>query len=199
MDDNQFSQFTPYSKKPSSPKVRAFVYVIIFVVLVAGAMIIGNVFLSQRNAEEEGSITPTPEVEMTPTPTPEMITPTPEEDSVTPTSTQKVTPTPTGKAAVTPTQAAKKGISVRVLNGSGEQGAAGDGAAVLLAAGYTITGTGNADTFDYDETVIQVKKSKQTEAAALRKALSTEYTVAQTVETLAETANVDAIVIVGTK
>lgn len=196
MDDNQFGQFTPYTKKTQSPKVRAFVYVIIFAIIIAGAMIIGNVFLSQRSEENNPEPTPTTAVTPTPTPTDE-TTPTPEEEKVTP--TRSTTPTPTGKVATTPTTAAKKGVTVRVLNGSGTQGAAGDAASVLLDAGYTITGTGNADTFDYDQTVIQIKKSKQAEAANIRKALSSEYTVSSTTESLAETAQVDAIVIVGAK
>ncbi len=195
MDDNQFGQFTPYTKKTQSPKVRAFVYVIIFAIIIAGAMIIGNVFLSQRSGEDDAE--PTPTVAVSPTPTPEEeSSPTPEEE-VTP--ARSTTPTPTGKVTVTPTTTAKKGITVRVLNGSGTQGAAGDAASVLLDAGYTVTGTGNADTFDYEQTVIQIKKSKQTEAATIRKALSSEYTVSSTIETLAETAQVDAIVIVGAK
>lgn len=196
MEDNQISQFAPYTKKSSSPKMRAFVYVIIFALLIAGAMIIGNVFLSQRSNESNEETTQTQNPTSTPTPTPDQVTPTPDK-KVTP--TVKASPSPTGKVSTTPTQAAKKGISIRVLNGSGVQGAAGDGASLLLAAGYNVTGTGNADNFDYTNTVIQIKKSKQAEATSIRKALSSQYTVATTVETLAETANVDAIVIVGTK
>lgn len=173
--------------------MKAFVYVAIFVVLIAGTMIVGNVFLKGKSDGTDTFQTPTPTqaAEVTPTPIPGEISLTPSTTG-TPSSTR-------GTVTPTPTQAAKKNITVRVLNGSGESGAAGDGADVVLAAGYIVSGTGNADTFDYDETVIQIKKSKQTEAANLRKALAASYTVATTVETLAETATVDAIVIVGSE
>jgi hypothetical protein len=86
-----------------------------------------------------------------------------------------------------------------VLNGSGVKGAAGDASSLLKKAGYTVSSTGNADTFDYTKTVIKLKKSRASLGTQLKKDLSANYTVDPTLQTLAESATVDAIVIVGSQ
>jgi hypothetical protein len=190
--DNEFSNLSNFNsspKKAQSPKRKAFIYVILFVLIIGVAIFAGNYFLSKHTAKIESTPTPTPTptVEVTPTPT--------ASPSASPTG--KVTPTPTGK--VTPTGTTSKSLEIEVLNGSGTPGEAGKAASVLKAAGYTITSTGNADTFDYPQTVIQIKKSKQQLATQLKNDLSSSYTVDPKIQTLAETSDSDAIVIVGAK
>lgn len=46
-------------------------------------------------------------------------------------------------------------VKVTVLNGSGEPGLAGTAAEDLKQAGFTVTGVGNADTFDYEHSVVR--------------------------------------------
>jgi len=70
-------------------------------------------------------------------------------------------------------------------------------ASFLKSQGYAISGTGNALAFDYETTVIQIKKSKTSALAQLKKDLASSYTVDPSTQTLAESAASDAIVIVG--
>lgn len=194
--DKQFSNFSTYTKTPASAKKRAFVYVIVFVVLVGLAIIAGNYFLTGKKTKLIVPPTPTPTTAI-PTATP---TASPS-GKPTPTPTLKPKASPTAKVTVTPlpttTTSTSKPLAVQVLNGSGTKGEAGKVASLLKAAGYSITSTGNADTFDYQKTVIQIKKSKTSFATQLKKDLSTAYTVDPIVQTLAESAESDAIVIVG--
>ncbi|CAN5165392.1 hypothetical protein BH09PAT1_BH09PAT1_8660 [soil metagenome] len=196
--DNAFSSLSTFgsSKKASSPKKKAFMYVILFVLIIGAAIFVGNYFLSGKSVGPK----PTPQVTQAPTATP---TPTPVA-SVSATPTSKTTPTPSGKvtptkSALTPTPSATTSLQIEVLNGSGISGMAGKVATLLKSDGYGISSTGNAATFDYPQTVIQIKKSKAQAAAQLKKDLSVQYTVDPTVQTLAETATPDAIVIVGAK
>lgn len=193
--DKEFSNLSTFgatNKPKSSPKKRAFIYVILFALIIGLAILVGNYFLSGKlisNAKPTPTPLPSPTVAPTPTSVASV--------SATPEPTGKVTPTPSSK--VTPTNGTSKSLQVEVLNGSGTPGEAGKAASILKSAGYTITSTGNADTFDYQQTVIQIKKSKNALAAQLKKDLSTAYSVDPTVQTLAESSSADAIVIVGTK
>lgn len=188
--DKEFSNLSTFgaSNKPkSSPKKRAFIYVILFALIIGLAILVGNYFLSGKlTTTAKPTPTPLPSPTATPTPTPVA--------TISATPSAKVTPT----SKVTPSTTAKS-LEVKVLNGSGTPGEAGKAASLLKAAGYTITSTGNADTFDYQQTVIQIKKSKNTYASQLKKDLSASYSVDPTVQTLAESSSSDAIVIVGTK
>lgn len=192
--DNEFSHLTSYTKSSgSSPKMKAFFYVGLLILLIGGAIVAGNYFLSGKKEVPQ----PVAKVSPTATPTPTVV-PT-ETTSLTPTPSGKVTPSPTpkGKSTPTPTEAVAAPLRIEVLNGSGVSGAASKMASFLKSKGYGLSGTGNADAFDYQKTVIQIKKSKSSEAQALKKVLSTGYTVDPTIQTLAESSQSDAIVIVG--
>lgn len=193
--DEQFSAFSPNKQNTSGKKKRAFLYVAVFILIIAGAIFLGNQLLSSSNDVE---LEPTPTIEEEATPTDE---PTPTEEA---SDSAKKTPTPTTKetkTTITPTAGATTpvagSLTIKVLNGSGEKGVAGTVASLLKDKGYTIASTGNADNFDYTDTVIQIKKSKQAGLTKLKAALSTDYTVSSSTETLAETEDADAIVIVG--
>lgn len=190
--DKQFSNFSSYTKPPASAKKRAFIYVLLFVVLIGLAIVAGNYFLSGKKAKLKVVPKPTPTISI-PTATP---TASPS-GKPTPTPTVKVSPTAKVSPSVSPTTAVSKTLTIQVLNGSGTKGEAGKVASLLKAAGYSISSTGNADTFDYQKTVIQIKKSKASFATQLKKDLSASYTVDPTVQTLAESTDADAIVIVG--
>ena len=58
-------------------------------------------------------------------------------------------------------------VKVRVLNGSGAPGVAGDTAADLGAAGFSPAGLGDADTFGYARTEIRYASSARSKAALL--------------------------------
>ena len=75
-----------------------------------------------------------------------------------PTPTPENTPTPVPPSP-TPTPAfAKTDIKVKVLNGSGIAGKASVGKEFMRDQGYEEVLTGNADAFDYETTVIQLKE-----------------------------------------
>lgn len=194
--DEQFTAFSPNKQNSSNKKMRAFLYVGVFILIIAGAIFLGNQLLSSSN---EAEITPAPTVEVTPTEEPTPI------EEASESAEKDTTPTPTTKAKTTPgtsptvaTTPVAGSLTIKVLNGSGEKGVAGTVATLLKDKGYTVSSTGNADNFDYTDTVIQIKKTKQASLAKLKSALSTDYTVSSSTETLAETEDVDAIVIVGT-
>lgn len=194
--DKQFSNFSSYTKPPASAKKRAFIYVFLFVVLIGLTIVAGNYFLSGKKAKSKVAPTPTPTITvMIPTATP-TASPSGKPKS-TPTPSPKASPTSKVSTAVSPIEGASKTLTIQVLNGSGTKGEAGKVASLLKAAGYSISSTGNADTFDYQKTVIQIKKSKASFATQLKKDLSVSYIVDPTVQTLAESTEADAIVIVG--
>ncbi len=110
----------------------------------------------------------------------------------TPTPTPIPTPTPTPEPVI-------DAYSVSVLNGSGTAGAAGEAEDLLTEAGFDVTNTGNAKTFDFEETVIQVKEDlPQAVVDKLEEVLSESYSVT-TGEALEETSTYDVVVTVGSK
>lgn len=59
----------------------------------------------------------------------------------------------------------KSGVSVVVLNGAGADGYSAQAAAVLTEAGFSISDTGNAESFVYDETLVIYRSSEDKTAA----------------------------------
>lgn len=117
--------------------------------------------------------------------------------SETPASQSAALPSPTEAPEPTPTPELKREeLSVRVLNGSGVSGRAGEVAESLEELGYEGVKTGNADAFDYQETVIQLKEDKKMYFEAIKEDLS-EYLVAKEAEVLEEDSQFDLIIIVG--
>ena len=175
MQDGPFPTFPAYTRQ-SSRKARAFLFVALFIGVIAIAILGGNFFLSSSGENEQKIVT------LQPTPTPKSE----EREEASPTAT------------LTPVDEVDKSeLSIQALNGSGTGGAAGTLSDVLKKAGYTVSATGNADKFDYTETVIQIKKSKSSYTKGLVTDLAKEYAVSSETEELAESARYDAIVIVG--
>lgn len=206
MEDSVFDQ-SPFSTESTSPATssggssrrgKKLLFLIILLV-VLGLIAFGAVQLLGGQEESEPTPTPTESFELptdTPTPTPgdEEATPTPEEEEE-----AKPTPTPTKKPAVTGTDQAtgldRANLSVVVQNGSGEAGVAGTMKSKLEGLGYVVSGTGNADNFDYAQTVIRVKSSKSDFLNLLKKDLSGSYTIGTA--SADYTGSGDGLVIVG--
>lgn len=113
--------------------------------------------------------------------------------------TQSTTPT-SPPPSPTPTTADidKAELSIQVLNGSGTRGVAGTVKDILVENGYNEEiATGNADSYDYTETVIQVKKGRDDIFSTIKEDLENDYTIAAKPETLPEDSEYDAVVIVG--
>lgn len=73
-----------------------------------------------------------------------------------------------GKAPPAPVTGRPSDVQVRVLNGNGGVGSASMAAGQLQAAGFQVTGSGDADSFDYARTVIRYAPSSLSKAQLLQ-------------------------------
>lgn len=107
------------------------------------------------------------------------------QETLEPTTQPQATPSPQPSAKPSPaasgTPEPKFGTyKVSVLNGSGKIGEAGKVKTLIEKAGFKVATTGNADSFTYKETVVQVKASVAKSAVdALKKALEGSYKVTE--------------------
>lgn len=111
----------------------------------------------------------------------------------------KPTPIPTAVPlpTATPTPAIKKDtLKVKILNGSGTPGKAGDVKTVMKDKGYKDIVTGNADTFDFELTEIAVKKGNE-HLGSLVKSEITDYAKAAKITVLSNSETADIVVTVG--
>ncbi|MCH7541194.1 LytR C-terminal domain-containing protein [Patescibacteria group bacterium] len=104
---------------------------------------------------------------------------------------KEATPTPEPPKEVT-----RKDFSVRVLNGSGIAGVAGEARDFLASKGYTIESIGNAENFDYQKMTVQIKNSKKEVSDLLTKDLKERYSI-NIGSPLLEGEQFDILIIVG--
>lgn len=121
-------------------------------------------------------------------------TPTP---TASPTAVLTPTPTPKGSTVDAKTGLNKKDLTVLIENGSGVTGAANKAAQILKLSGYVVSGTQNADNYDYLDVTIAIKSAKAAYLPLLKQDLSTEYTIVGSTTTLDSSASADALVIIG--
>jgi hypothetical protein len=148
------------------------------VVLVGLGIIGGGIFVYQKtlkNKKDKEAVTPTP---------------TPFVDSSEITPVEEISPSPTSKIARTD-------LKIKILNGTGVPGAAAKAAELLEKLGWQGIKTGNADNFDYQKTVIQIKESKKEYFGLLKEDLSSKYSLEEEPQTLSEEDKFDAVIIVG--
>jgi hypothetical protein len=111
------------------------------------------------------------------------------------------TPTSTPTAAVSPTPIAgetkRSAITIQVLNGGGKAGAATKMKKFLEDKGYTVSDTGNAESYTYDKTAVVVKSTKSAYITLLETDLKGTYTLSSSAATLESSVSYDARVIVG--
>ena len=133
----------------------------------------------------------------------------------TPTIIDKVTPLPTSSAymaavSVNPslstgglstvdseTKLDRKALTVVVLNGGGEPGAASGVSTYLKDLGYQIARVGNADGFTYKNLTVTVKRSKSGYASLLKRDLQANSSFASVSASVNDGISVEAEVIVG--
>jgi hypothetical protein len=158
---------------PQRKKFPVKIFLIGLGVIVLVATLIGAIYLySKKDSEDSPSL-----VE------PVASQPTPVE------SLPEPTPTPTLE---------RSELKVKILNGSGISGLAGKAKDLLEGKGYEEIATGNADSFDYEETTVQVKEDKSAFLDLLVEDLSEDYLVStDSLEPLEEESAFDAIVILG--
>lgn len=204
MEDVSFQEYATAKQGPRFPKKILFLF--LFLLVLAGIGLVGYGSLKNSVDESVDSIptstpSPSPFPSDTPTPTEVVsITPGKGKPTATPTKAAAATTTVTGGASSSidkTTGLDRATLKVKVLNGSGVAGAAKKVADTLTAAGYVVSGTGNADTFDYEGLTIQVLSTKSKYAPLLKKDLAASYTVSETTTDLASGDGADAVVIVG--
>lgn len=93
----------------------------------------------------------------------------------------------------------KSSAKIRVLNGSGKAGLASAVKDFLEGKGYKIVAIGNADSYDFEKTVIRLKKSFEKFEEALTRDLSDKYSPEVADENLEATDSADIEIIVGSK
>lgn len=119
---------------------------------------------------------------------------------VSPSAGQSETPTPSSATIEpTPTTSALKrsDLTIAVLNGSGKAGAATKMKELLEEKGYMVESTGNAKSFDYDETEIYVKSGKKAYLDLLKEDLKDSYTIGSVSSNLDEDSSASARIIIG--
>jgi hypothetical protein len=116
------------------------------------------------------------------------------------------TPSPTPEVFATATPESTPGANIdkalakiRVLNGNGQAGVASSGKAFVESKGYKVTAVGNADNFDFTDTIITLKKSFKDFGAALVADLSGKYSVKISPDTLEASDSADIEITVGSK
>jgi len=122
-----------------------------------------------------------PRSSLTPTPTP------------TPVSS---TPTPTPSEIMEELDLSE--YSVSLLNGSGVPGEAGNAEELLSELEFADIKTGNAESYDYEQTEVSLKKNlPQGVYSKIEAALSETYSISLSETTLDEDSTFDIIIIVG--
>jgi hypothetical protein len=110
----------------------------------------------------------------------------------------KPTPTPSPAPSPTPqTLLKREDISIQVLNGGGQAGAATKMKNVLVEKGYKVTDVGNTDEYNYQNTEILIKSGKETALSLLKDDLKDTYSLGTDSANLPADTAYDVRVIVG--
>lgn len=147
--------------------------------VIAGLIIIGGGIFVYRKAIGGKKTVEVPQIKeetAVSTPTPELA------------QSPEASPTPKLK---------RKDLVIKILNGTGVPGTAAKAVDYLEKLGYSGIKTGNADNFDYQKTVVQIKDSKKDYLEQLRADLSANYTLEEKTQTLTEDDKFEAIIILG--
>lgn len=184
-----------FQTQPQERGSKRFALLVLVVIIVGVVVFFGVRFIGSR-AKKEVAPTPTPTLVQsvpTETPTPTGGSPTPTPIKSGPTATPKPTANPIDPASGLD----RSSLSVEVKNGGGVAGVAGKASDFLKNLGYKVVSVGNADNFDYQSIVIEVKSAESSFLPLLKKDLSASYTIGSTSADLSATSSADALVIVG--
>lgn len=116
----------------------------------------------------------------------------------TPPTETMVSPVPTEIPTPTPEPIDKTAYTIQILNGSGVAGKAGLVQTLVEDAGFTVDSTGNASSYEYEETEIQAGADVSPAfLQALSAVLMADYEVKSSVDEIAGTSESDVVIIVG--
>ena len=93
----------------------------------------------------------------------------------------------------------REDFKVQVLNGSGIGGVAGKLAAILEGAGFEDVDTDNADAYDYNGVVVQVKDGQDDLGDLIEKDLEDDYEDVRVRDNLDDDSDFDAVLILGSQ
>lgn len=156
-------------RRRNQPKKKSLVIGII-AALIIGGVIAGAIFVSQSSSgENDAQPSPTPTATSTPNPSP--------------------SPEPEAKDL--------SEYAVQVLNGSGVVGQAGVVRDTLASEGFEDLDTDNADSYDYEDTEVQVKDTVPNSVYEVIKTALSDYTVIKSKTSLEDDNDFDVIIIVG--
>lgn len=181
-----------FQMQPQERGSKRFALLVVVVIILGVVVFSGVRFIGSRTKKE-----------VAPTPTPTLVqsvptdAPTPTGGSPTPKSSPTLTPKPTANPVDPASGLDRSSLSVEVKNGGGVAGAAGKASDFLKNLGYKVVSVGNADNFDYQSIVIEVKSAESSFLSLLKKDLATDYTIGSTSADLSATSSADALVIVG--
>ena len=114
-------------------------------------------------------------------------------------SEEKLTVTKTQATPTTTQEIGRSEYKIQILNGSGEEGVAGELKTTLEKVKFTVSGTDNADNYNYEMTEVRYKKNiDEAFKADLNKELGKKYSITKGKE-LANDSDYDVIIIIGNK
>lgn len=161
-------------KKRSLDNIPFWILFIAFIFgLTIGAGLIGGIFYYKTNVEKIQFDQETPEPQATTSPKPIEATPEPKKE----------------------VDISK--LKYQVLNGSGEKGSAGKVESILTDAGIESIETGNADNYNYENTVIAYKDTLEKAEKEEIKSLLKDYQTEEAEDTLDKNFFFDVKIIVG--
>jgi hypothetical protein len=149
------------------------IFVVTGLILILGGLIAGGVFYSKASLDNRAKATEQPKkaTQTSPSPSP--------------------SPTPEEKVDLST-------YNIQVLNGSGVAGRAGEVSTLLTETGFEKSSTGNADSYDYTQTEVKIKKDIPNKVfKEIEKALKDNYDIKQ--KKLDENSKFDVVIIVGEK
>ena len=191
MEENPIDATPALTPLPKRKINKRFIYLVL-AILILSILFIGFKALNSNSSKTENlQSIPSESTPSIPTDTPTPIateTPTP-----TNTPTPKLTSSPVDKQ----TGLDRSNLTVMVENGSGEEGVAGKASDILKNLGYDVSGTQNADNFDYTNVTIQVKSASSDYLTLLKKDLGFDYTIDSATSDLPDSFSSDALVIIG--
>ncbi len=149
-------------------------WVIIAIIFIIVVLIGGTLWYFRENAVKQVSL----EDKITSTPAPSRVSPTPASDSA--------------KLVLDYSK-----YKIKVLNGSGIGGAAAKGKEILESEKFVIEEIGNAETSDYEKTVIQAKKEVPSAFLDKLKSVLKETYLLDVNKELEDSEEVDVVIIIG--
>ncbi|MBU4015909.1 LytR C-terminal domain-containing protein [Patescibacteria group bacterium] len=185
-----YQTFADYTMRPEERgSKRAFIFIVLFILI---AVLGGLFIIGALNKKPKKSL---PVVVNIPTVTP---LPTSSVSAVLkPNLTGEIYPTTGLSSQDKLTNLDRSKLSVSVLNGSGEKGAAKQVSSYLESLGYKIVKVDNAEVFSYRNLTVQVKRSKSAYASLLKKDLQSNPAYASVSASVSDEIASDAEVIVG--